>query len=337
MTPITLPFVTLIIPARNEEKFIKLCLESLCQQDYPPDCWEVLVVDGTSRDRTKEVAASYKTSLNLKILDNPKISAPAGLNLGLEKGEGEIIIRVDAHSLVAPDFISQCVRHLAANPEADCVGGPITTIAEGFWAGKIALALSCPFCVADAKFRYAQKPALVDTVAFGAYRRGVFEKIGRFNEALIRNQDIEFSTRLRKSGGKIFLTPEIKSSYFCRASLKSLARQCFLNGYWNIKTSQISPGALKIRHFIPLIFSLFLIITLMAGLFKPFFWNLLIGGLLVYFGMAFLFSAKTAFETRALADFLILPLIFFWFHFTYGLGSIFGLAGFLFKRAKKDG
>lgn len=323
-----LPFVSVIIPARNEAKFIGACLESFLKQNYPAHLFEVIVADGVSADKTKEIARGFQDKMNLKIIDNPRFSAPFGFNFGLEKAAGEIIIRVDAHCLVGPDFISQNVKNLLTTG-AECVGGPLTTLGQGWMGEKIALALANPFCVADAKFRYAQKPEWVDTVAFGAYRREVFKKIGPLNESLIRNQDMEFSTRLISAGGRILLTPDIKISYFCRSNLRQLAKQCFLNGLWNIKTVKIVPGSLKTRHFVPMIFSLYIILNLILAAFNPVFLHLLIFGLLLYFTGGFVFSARAAWETKNPVNFLVLPLIFFWFHFTYGVGSMFGVLGLL--------
>jgi len=203
------PFVTVIVPERNEEKFITRCLESILHQDYGPEYFEVIVVDGISTDKTCEIIRHLQHEHgNLHLLDNPRRIVPTVLNLGLQRAQGEIIIRVDGHATIAPDYISRCVEMLAET-NADCVGGPINSISENADGRAIALAMSSKFGVGNSRFRVADGyEGYVDTLAFGAYKRSVFERIGFFDEELVRCQDDEFNYRLIKNGGKIFMTPK---------------------------------------------------------------------------------------------------------------------------------
>ncbi len=319
-----IPFVSIVIPMRNESKHIRKCLDSLIDQDYPLENYEILVTDGMSEDGSREIVAQYRDKFKyIKLLDNPRKITPVSKNIGIKNARGDIIIILSAHSSVAPNFVSQNVD-LLKKTDADCVGGPIQTVGEGYTGKGIALVLSSPFGVGNARFRYTQKEQYVDTVAFGAYRREVFDRIGFFNEELIRNQDNDLHFRLRKSGGKIYLSPSIKSFYYARSSLRDLWKQGFKTGTWNILTVRRSPGSLSVRHFVPLFFVLSLIISLF--LLSTTIWGLIILSsiLLTYFLCAIFFSAAIAAKAGILY-LPILPLIFFSYHVSYGLGSIWGL------------
>jgi len=201
-----LPFVSVIIPCRNEEKYIGKCLDSLVKQDYPKDKLEVLVVDGMSEDKTREIIEEHiKKYSFIKLLKNPRKFTPFGLNIGIKEAQGAIIIRMDAHAAYEKDYISKCVKSLEKY-KVDNVGGIMKTLpANSTLISKaIALSLSSPFGVGNAYFRIGSKePREVDTVFGGCYRREIFEKIGYFNENLPRGQDMEFNLRLREFGGKI--------------------------------------------------------------------------------------------------------------------------------------
>ncbi len=307
----------------NEEKFIGECLDSLIRQDYPSDRIEVLVVDGGSKDASRSIVLEKSREHNfIKLLNNPKRSAPAALNIGIRHAAGDVIVRLDAHHFAASDFISKNVTYLSKT-RADCVGGPICTVSRSFVGKAIALALSCPFGVGNSLFRYSQKEQYVDTVSNPAYRRKVFEWIGYFDEALVRNQDIEFNYRLRQSGGKILLTPEVRSYYHPRSSLKGLWRQNFANGLWNINTLRKTPGSLSARHLVPLVF----VVALGSNvLLSPFFTQarLLLSLILSsYFALALGYTVAIGWQKGLCAALLIL--VFPTLHVSYGLGSLWGL------------
>ena len=187
MTNGTVPLVSVLVPMRNEERYIEACLRSLAGQDYPRDRFEVLVIDGASTDRSRNLAQQFAAAgeIDMRILDNRAQKTAPGLNIGLDAARGEVIVRVDAHAEVWPDFLSQSIATLRET-DADAVGGPIESVAEGLVGEAIALAMSSPFGVGNAAFRYSQQAQYTDTVAFAAYRRDVFERIGGFAE------DIDF-------------------------------------------------------------------------------------------------------------------------------------------------
>ena len=227
------PFVSVIIPIRNEEKYLAQCLQSVIAQDYPKDRMEILVVDGKSEDRSREIVAEFGSKYPMiKLLDNPRLIVSTAMNIGIKNAKGDVIIRVDGHCLLESDYISQCVKCLRRTG-ADNVGGLMQAVGQGYVGEVIALALNSFFGSGGSKFHYASKEQYVDTVYLGAFPRHVFDKVGLFNEKLVRNQDYELNYRIRAAGGKIFLSPAIKSYYYGRSSLRDLWHQYFQYGFWS--------------------------------------------------------------------------------------------------------
>jgi len=247
-----LPFVSVIVPVRNEEGYIGRCLFALAAQNYPRERLEVIVLDGGSTDGTvAEIEGAVAASgLPCQLRPNPGRTTAAGLNLGIAGARGEVIIRVDGHTRVDPTFVAASVRALQRSG-ADAVGGPVRTLGEGVVGRAIALAMSSPFGVGNAAFRYSQREQWSDSVPFAAYRRQVFDRVGRFAEDIDRGEDDEFNYRLRDHGGRILLTPEIGGDYFSRADFGGLLRQYW--GYGLAKAAVLSrhPGRLSWRHLAP--------------------------------------------------------------------------------------
>ena len=303
--------VSIIIPCRNEEKYIGKCLDSIINQDFPKENLEVLVIDGMSEDKTKEIIEKYANQYSfIKLLENSKKFTPFGLNIGVKEAKGEIILRMDAHASYEKDYISKCLKYLKEY-NADNVGGILKTLpAENtISAEAIALSLSHPFGVGTSYFRLgAKEPREVDTVFGGCYKREVFEKIGLFNENLKRSQDIEFNLRLKRTGGKILLVPDIISYYYPKSNLEDFFLHNFEDGTWAVLPLKFVKTPLKLRHYIPLIFVLTLPLSI---------WP--------YIPISLFFSAQIAFCEKDPRLFFVMPLIFATRHFGYGLGSIFGL------------
>jgi GT2 family glycosyltransferase len=198
-------------------------------------------------------------------LTNRNRSTASGLNLGLSVARGEIIVRVDGHTVVDPTFISAGVRALEES-DADAVGGPIRTVGMGPVGEAIALAVSSPFGVGDATFRHAREEQETDTVAFAAYRRSVFERIGRFDETIDKGEDDEFNYRLREAGGRILLTPKIGCVYYARSTYAGLARQYWNYGLAKARVLSKHPDRRRPRHFVPSTLVLALVLTGALGL-----------------------------------------------------------------------
>lgn len=318
--------VSIIIPCLNEEKFIGKCLDSIIAQEYPKDKLEVLVVDGMSEDRTREIIERYRKQFPfIRLLDNPKKIVPTAMNLGIKKAKGDIIIRMDAHIEYDKNYISKIVTWLGKS-NADNVGGVCITLpgADTIKAKTIALALSSPFGVGNSMFRIGvKKPVYVDTVPFGAYRKEVFHMVGIFDERLVRNQDIEFNLRLKKTGGKILLVPDVISYYYARTNLKDLFKQNFWNGFWVIYSLKFAKLPFSIRHLVPFMFVLSLFGSLAASvLFKPFLYLFsLVAG--CYLITNIFFSCKLSLRNK-MNFFIPLVASFGTLHFSYGFGSILG-------------
>jgi cellulose synthase/poly-beta-1,6-N-acetylglucosamine synthase-like glycosyltransferase len=319
-----LPFVSVIVPMRDERRYIDRCLASLAAQDYPRDRFEVIVVDGASTDGSRELVESMREDVpNLRLLENRGKHTARGLNIGLAFARGEVVTRVDAHAAVAPDYLRQSVAALRRTG-ADVVGGPIETLGEGRVGETVALAVSSPFGVGNAVFRYSRREQWTDTVAFPAYRRDVFDRIGPFGE-IEGGEDDEFHYRLRDAGGRILLTPAIHTTYYARSSYWELVRQYF--GYGQAKVVVLSrhPRRTRLRQLVPSAFVLALLI--LAGT-AAFFGGLLtlplaalVGGYVVAsMGASFVVARRSGWR-----HLVRLPLAYACMHLAYGVGFLVGL------------
>jgi len=329
-----------IIPTRNERATIGKCLDSVLNNSYPLDKIEIIVVDGMSSDGTREIVKRYMARYSIvKLLDNPRLITPVALNIGVKAARGDVILILGAHSYIDKDFLSQSIKALSEHPEADCVGGVEYSVGENLVSRTIALVFSSPFGVGGARYRIGGYEGYVDTVALSVYRKEVFERVGFFNERLIRNQDIEFNSRLRKQGGKIYLTPAIKAYYYTPSSLLAFWRKNFSNGLWNIYTTKVAPGSLSLRHFVPLSFVLSLLAS--GGLaFFTHIGKILLGLIVGSYLLGALLASISIGIRKGLKFIFILPLVFFTLHFSYGLGSLWGILtawrfGTKEKRGKK--
>ena len=324
------PLVSIIIPCRNEEKFIARCLNSVLGQDYPKDKIEILTVDGRSDDGTKQMIKKYIQQYpSIKLLDNPKRVTPAAFNIGIKNSYGELIIIMGAHSIYEKNYISKCVKYLYEY-NADNVGGvwKIVPRSNTIVGKSIALASSSFFGGGNAYYRTGnfKEPKWVDTVFGGCYKKGIFDKIGYFNENLVRSQDMEFNLRLKKAGYKTLLVPDIIVYYYTRSTLKEVFNHRFKDGIWAVvpfKYSEIVP--VSIRSLVPLIFVLSLVITALLGIFFKLVLALFLSITTTYFLANCYFSAKITYSEKNWRYFFVLIFTFATLHFSYGFGSISGL------------
>jgi len=332
-----LPFVSIIIPCRNEEKFIGKCLDSIFVNDYPEDKCQILIVEGFSSDRTKEIVKEYvEKNGNSTLLYNTGKMVAKALNIGINNARGEVIIIMDAHCIYQKDYISKCIKYLYEY-KVDNIGGILVTLPgnSSIVAESIAFALSHPFGVGNAYFRIgSKKPRHVDTVPFGCYKKEVFQKIGLFDEDLVRNHDDEFNLRLIKNGGKILLTPDIVSYYYARDSLLKLWKMYYQYGYFKPLVAQKVGGVLTWRQLIPPLFvgSLlgFFALSLIV---KPFLW-LFVLILSFYLAANLAFSLQIAIK-KGLTHFPVLPAVFSVIHFSYGIGYLKGVWDFILLKKHK--
>ena len=249
-----LPKVSVLLPIRNEQLSIEPCLQSIFCQDYPQDCMEIIVADGCSEDQTREVIQKLQVLYpNLILVDNPGSIVPTGLNAAITQSTGEFIVRVDGHTNIASDYVVECVNALQKTG-ADNVGGKMDAEGKTPFGKATAYATSSPFGVGGARFHYSDKEEWVDTVYLGAWPRKVFERIGMFDEEMVRDQDDEFNYRLLENGGKILLSPKIQSKYTPRSTPKTLWKQYYQYGFWKVRVLQKHPFQMRPRQFIPPLF-----------------------------------------------------------------------------------
>lgn len=329
------PLVSVIIPCHNEEKFIDKCLESIIKQSYPKDKLEVLVVDGKSEDGTREILEKYIEKYPfIRLLDNPKRITPCALNLGIKDVKGELILWMSAHNKYDKEYILKCITYMERF-SADAVGGAIKVIPRNdrLIDKMVCDSLSHPFGVGSSIYRTgALSPQWVDT-AFGiCYKKEVFDKIGLFNEKLIRGQDMEFSLRMKKAGLKILLAPEIISYYYARSDLKTFIRHNFKNGLWAILPFKFTTHMpVSWRHLVPLTFVLSIIGFGLLGFFSLFSRLIFLLIISLYFLCNLYFCFRITVKEKKFKLLFPIPFTFFCLHFCYGLGSFFGLAQCLFS------
>lgn len=323
------PLVSVIIPCRNEEKFIDQCLRSVISQDYPKEKLEVLAVDGMSDDGTRKIVGEYRKKYPfIKLFDNHEKFIPFAMNIGIRAARGEIIVRMDAHADYAKDYVSRCVVAMEESG-ADNVGGRVDILPSNnsLMARAIASVLSSFFGAGNAHYKTSllKKSMEVDTVFCGCYRREVFDKIGLFDERMIRNQDLEFNLRLKRTGGKIILSPKIISYYYSKNSLRGFAGHNFADGFWVIYPLKFGLKTFSWRHLLPMVFVSGIFSLFLLGFWHRFFWIALIAGLAFYVLFNLIFSARMAIREKNTAVFLPITAVFFVRHFFYGLGSLWAL------------
>lgn len=321
--------VSLIIPCYNEQATISQLLDAIECQSYPQDEIEVIVSDGLSTDRTREVIKAYQVNhpnLLIRIIDNNKRIIPSALNRAIEAAHGTYIIRMDAHSIPDRDYIKNCINDLDKGL-GDNVGGvwKIEPGADTWMAKGIAIAASHPLGVGDALYRIGGDAQEVDTVPFGAFRRELVDEIGMFDETLITNEDYEFNVRVRQSGGKVWMNPAIHSIYFARATLTELSKQFWRYGYWKARMLIRYPKTLRWRQLLPPLF-VFALISL-AILSSVWYLARLSLAIIVILYIIVLFTTglQMSRDRKDLSLFISVPLAIATIHLSYGAALLWGL------------
>jgi len=324
--------VSFVMPVRNEEEYIRASLQSLVEQNYPASELDIIVVDGRSSDRTREIIGEIgERNPQIRCLDNPAGIVPTAMNIGIRAARGEVIIRADGHNMYPRDYAANCVKYLEETG-ADNVGGPWVTVAadESFGARLVAAVLSSPFGVGNSKFRTSREEGFVDTVPFGAFRREIFDRVGMYNEKLVRNQDNELNARIRKAGGRIYLTPALTTYYHPVKDFSSLVKYTFKTSQWHIFTLRENRGSMGARHLAPAIFLMLLLLLLPFCFVSAKALAFLLGILCVYVLTGFYFSLQAISKGNWDVAF-VQPLGTFCFHLAYGAGTLFGLR-YLFRQ-----
>jgi succinoglycan biosynthesis protein ExoA len=330
------PKVSVIVPCYNEQSTIRLLLDALHQQTYPRAHMEVIISDGMSQDHTREAVAAFQKDfpdLEVRLVDNPLRNIPSGVNRGIEASRGEIIVRFDGHAKPYPDYVENCVTaHHQGRGEN--VGGvwEIRPGAETWIAKSIAVAAAHPLGVGDALYRHAKQAAEVDTVPFGSFRRTLIEKVGFFDESLLTNEDYEFNARVRKSGGRIWLDPSIRSIYFARPTLLELIRQYWRYGYWKWRMLRRYPDTLRWRQALPPLFVLSVVVLALLSTFYSFARTVLTAELLLYFSILILTGLRAALQQGKTYLVLGLPLAIPAMHFAWGSGFLWSILASSFQK-----
>ena len=323
----TTPFITVMIVVRNEEKYIEKCFLSLLNQTYPSSRYEILIIDGKSTDATLSIAketylqfqTQHEVYPNVRYFTNEKETLAAGWNLGIQASLGEYVARIDAHGYADSDYIEKSVETTLRVPDAVCVGGSMRTSSLTARGNLIASVLSSPFGIGNSRFRYSQKEGYVDTVAFGLYRKSIFKEVGYFDESMRRNQDNDLHRRIRAAGGKFYLNPAIRTTYYCRDTIRGMLKQGYQNGKWNIISFRKGKSSLSLRHLVPLFFVCTILLGIILGHIHPLFFCLLGALLLFHLALGTIFSLKA---THTLGNFLLFPWLCMALHLCYGMGSL---------------
>lgn len=374
---------SIILPCRNEVRHIEACLRSVLGQECPEGGLEIIVADGASDDGTRGILEKMEAEVRsqraevggpsarrpsatgvlpaamppplLRVIDNPGRIVSKGLNAAVRAARGGIIVRMDAHTEYAPDYVRRCVEELERTG-ADNVGGPARTKADTLLQRAVAAAYHSKFAVGGARFHEVEYEGWVDTVTYGCWRKESFERFGYFDEELVRNQDDEHNLRITRGGGKIWQSPKIKSWYRPRGSLAALFKQYMQYGYWKVRVIQKHRLPASWRHLVPGAFVLFLILSSLSALLGVMLDTLLpatsglrpltsglgalsLSALLFALGSYLLAvlaaSAVTAWRS-GWGLWPILPLVFPCYHFGYGWGFLRGLWSFVVLRRRSE-
>lgn len=324
MTP---PTVSIVLPCRNEAKYIARCLDTLLATTYPHDRLELLVMDGKSEDATRAIVQTYAAKHPwIRLLDNPRKIVPAALNIGIQAATGDVVVRVDAHALYPPEYLPRLVDALQSSGAAN-VGGPVVVLpASRSATGRaIAVALAHPFGVGNSWFRIGSaQPRWVDTVAYGCWHRELFAKVGLFDEELVRDQDEEFNYRTVGQGGRVLLVPDAMSYYYARPSPRLAGRMLYQYGYFKPLVALKVGRVATVRQLVP---PLFVVALVLGALLAP--WSgavrLLWSGMLLAYGAALLTVMATAVRPHGIRTAAALTFVFPVLHVSYGWGYLHGL------------
>lgn len=334
--------ISIVSACRNEAAHIREFLDSLLEQDLEGTAWEIIIADGSSDDGTRSILDSYASLYpKLRVVSNPGRIVSTGLNAAIRAARGQYVIRMDAHTCYARDYCRRCVETLERTG-ADNVGGPARTRALGVQARAVAAAYHSPFSTGGARFHDPNYQGFVDTVAYGCWRRATLERLGLFDENLVRNQDDELNFRLVLAGGKIWQDPAIVSWYSPRGTLSGVFRQYMQYGFWKVAVLRKHRGVASWRHLVPGVFVLtnILLVAIVAI-------GALVGAwpavthftalwlaLLVTYGLASLAASLTAAVQTGWTTLPYLPVVFATYHLSYGLGFLAGLMWFAYRPSR---
>jgi len=326
------PTVSVVIPIHNEERYIEACLDSLLNQDYPMHLIEAILVDGMSTDATRKIITEKYTSKYsfIKMIDNPEKSVQFALNYGIKAAKHEYIVRFDAHSEYATDYVSKCIEY-QLKTNADNIGSPNIVMGKNPIQKAVAAAYYSPFALGGGRNHIENYEGYSDTVSFGSFLKSTAEKLNYFDEDLTLNEDDDFNFRLIEQGGKVYITPEIRSTYYPRDNYRALFKQYYLYGFWKVAVIKKHKKPARLSHLVPLLFFMYITFGgLLSLFFEPIRW-LYLAVLALYIAIDFTVSFKSKHITYTIGR-LRLAWVHFVLHFSYGLGFFVGIFKFAFKK-----
>lgn len=330
------PFVSITVPCRNEIKYINNLLDSILKSNYDKNLIEVFIVDGMSNDGTRElINRDYLSKYdNIKLLDNIKQKTPYAFNLGIKESVGEIAIILGARHIISSNYISEVVEVLVKRKEIGCVGGIVHNIYENKTSEIISKSMASPFGIGFNNFRAISKDAYVDTIGSPAFRKSIFDELGYFDERLTRNQDDDFSFRIKKAGYNILLKSNISIQYSVRASFSKLFKQYKQYGYWKVFVNKKHKTVTTLRQLFPLLFLLSFPLFFLLFLINDKFIYAFLLEISSYMLLSFIF----AFKTNGFNFTYIIKQMYtcFILHFSYGLGYLEGILDFLILNKKPN-
>ena len=319
----SLPFVTVVMVVRNEAPFMARALELVLAQDYPRDHMEIIVADGLSDDGTRDVLAEYQAKYPfIQVVDNPGRIVASGLNVAIDRAQGELIVRIDGHGQVATDFVTQVVKLMDEHPEAWCAGGPIVHAGTNLFGEAVAVAMSHPLGVGLATHRFEDYEGYVEGAHFPTFRKWIFDRIGKFDEGLVRTEDDEFNYRIAQAGGKVYVSPRVRYVYYVRDGLGKLFRQYFQYSFWRIPVIKKHKKPTTLRQVVPPLFFLAMLVLLVVGVWLRQPWIAL--ALPVIYLVALVAVAISVIPRKGLAVAALVPLAVATMHFAYALGIAYG-------------
>lgn len=319
--------IAVVIPTLNEELHISDCLNSVLSQSFPFEEMDIMVIDGGSRDRTRDIVSGFcQKHGNIRLIDNPGKIQSIAFNIGVRSSTAPYIVRLDAHSTYNERYIELCIRHLSENDEIGNAGGicDIRPRRTGLVPEANAILNKVRFGIGGASFRIGAEAGFVDTVPFGAFPRKVIDEIGGMREDLSRGEDNEFNNRIRRAGYKVYLDPEIVCTYYSRDTFHGSVKQMYSNGLSIGRLLHIERSSVSLRHLVPLAFVMSLVASLVAGFFWPPAFCILAAILGLYI-LASVVATVSACCKYGWKFFFILPILFFCVHCAYGWGTIVGI------------
>lgn len=319
-------FVSVVVPCRNEESHLGRFLANVCAQRPVGSGLEVLVAEGGSSDKTRSILQDWASrDSRLRVIDNPEGTVSCGLNRAINQARGDVVVRMDVHTIYAADYIYQAVKTLIETG-ADNVGGPVLALGTTIIGKANALAYHFPLAFGGSSFHNPKLEGYVESVPYGCWRRSLFHEIGLFDESLVRNQDDELNFRIRLAGGRVWQSPNIRLWYLPRSSLRKLWRQYFEYGYWKPRIVRKHRRLVSVRHVVPATFVVINVVLLMLALCGSGLalgaWGLLLG---TYVAGLLVGAVMCCVPQRAIAYFGPVALVIATYHVAYGVGSIAGL------------